>query len=158
MHPFEPKQEGTTAITRRSTKSATRSRNSSLNSRTGDVTQLVTTVARVPSSQAYASLSPLSSGSDLTSPEHRLIRIHPLSDEPSVHIRSRAKAMVTLWRQPAAMTASRPCSPMEVVGTLPEGIHHSRRCHVACAPVGEVRRASLGPPDHWRLLESLCLL
>jgi hypothetical protein len=56
-------------MTRRSTRSATRSRTSSPNSRTGGASQPVTTDARIPSSQAYASPRPSSSGFDLTSPD-----------------------------------------------------------------------------------------
>src|SRR5690606_10298266 len=57
--------------TRRSTRSVTRSRTSSPNSRTGGASRRATTDVRILSSQQYASPLPLSSGFDLTSPEPR---------------------------------------------------------------------------------------
>src|SRR5690606_33505278 len=64
--------------TRRSTRSVTRSRTSSPNSRTGGASRRATTDVRILSSQQYASPLPLSSGFDLTSPEPReVIRLVP---------------------------------------------------------------------------------
>ncbi len=80
-----------------STVSATRLRTFSPNSKAGAASQPVTTAVRIPSSQAYASPQPSSSGFDLMSPEPRGERFNLIKIQTSRFNDDEFKASVVVF-------------------------------------------------------------